>query len=882
MSSTRGIILSHQLQPCPHSHLDQPINASPHLLLPRSRLSLSLVDANPRSSPISRSRFFSAFIPLLEDHSVHKAPSDEASVLVARLDDDEGALYAIERVKPGTYGLCRLGAWVSEEQLEDLTRWGPGVRLPKAPSYEIGTGSDAWWNKATIPSGAAMPDAPPKRRKKDADQQPPIYDWRRSETSRHHEAAAAAAGISATSSVLTGIENTTVQQMAAAGPHASPQDIYLSLIQQYLETLYLSGASLAYFAKGALSRARTACAANQCANGLVACLRNLIMTVSAADKKYKEALPTALKAHTGLDAGSERDKKKAKRKVKTPKRSKDGFLPGESEVLEKWWTSGDDNTISLNADFEQVIKSRLPHLRSRETLLQVVLILEALALEKQIFDDAKQQPTEAETTRTTAESQTIDVPAPDESQSRAKSKKPKDLQSLAETLVDRLTIWQSIETNDDKAKGNISEDGSNTMADITDKVKDFCIDTVVPFYGSRLPELVDKLSEKMGVALASPMRPKPKSKDPFARLAPGTAIARDRLASNRRKPISRVSSDASGKQPRPPPTLIRSATESSLQEIKRERSTTPRSPFLDSRPPSRPLSRSGSVADGTLSKDRKCRSLSRASSISQPNRSLSQREVDFSAITKYNEAKARKKVNVENELKEAIATLKKPNREAAVKPVIEEAQARQTQSKARPSLLAQRRSQLEVEVNATPKRVQKTRDTVIATPYRHPHVVEPENIPSSNPVIPASTLRPAPSVSTLIPRSSPMAARRPNRPFSRAPAPTAYPGLPAAFRSPAVFSTPRKPADAQTAQAVLSSSPPEADIPATPAAPNIIAVPASTRGPLYPSKAKENRIMPPPLLQKSQSTAKLVASQPAAETSIYDALGWGDDVDELM
>lgn len=62
--------------------------------------------------------------------------------------------------------------------------------------------------------------------------------------------------------------------------------------------------------------------------------------------------------------------------------------------------------------------------------------------------------------------------------------------------------------------------------------------------------------------------------------------------------------------------------------------------------------------------------------MNQPSKSFGQREVDLSAITKYHEAKARQKDNVERELKDAIATLKKPNRGLAVKDLAGEAEAR--------------------------------------------------------------------------------------------------------------------------------------------------------------------------------------------------------------
>lgn len=199
-------------------------------------------------------------------------------------------------------------------------------------------------------------------------------------------------------------------------------------------------------------------------------------------------------------------------------------------------------------------------------------------------------------------------------------------------------------------------------------------------YGTRIPDVTSALSEKMGMPLASSMRSKTSATNLATKLAPGTAISRTPAsASARRKPLSRVSSETSKKAFIMPPSLLRSSTESNLHELKGERSSTPRLPLFDlekPRVPSRAPSRNGEVVENVQSKDRNRRSLSRANSVNQLSKSFSQREVDLSAITKFHEAKARKKDNLEKKLRDAIATLKKPNRGLAVKDLAEEAEAR--------------------------------------------------------------------------------------------------------------------------------------------------------------------------------------------------------------
>ena len=60
----------------------------------------------------------------------------------------------------------------------------------------------------------------------------------------------------------------------------------------------------------------------------------------------------------------------------------------------------------------------------------------------------------------------------------------------------------------------------------------------------------------------------------------------------------------------------------------------------------------------------------------QKSKRFSQREVDLSAVSQATEAKLKRKASVEQELKGAIATLKRPNPRLAVKELMESAERR--------------------------------------------------------------------------------------------------------------------------------------------------------------------------------------------------------------
>ena len=72
--------------------------------------------------------------------------------------------YAVEQVRPGTYALCQLCAWVKLKDLEKLILGSKSQSQSHVLNLEKDIlPGDKWWHKAAIQSEGAMPSA--KRRK---------------------------------------------------------------------------------------------------------------------------------------------------------------------------------------------------------------------------------------------------------------------------------------------------------------------------------------------------------------------------------------------------------------------------------------------------------------------------------------------------------------------------------------------------------------------------------------------------------------------------------------------------------------------------------------------------------------------------------------------
>lgn len=217
---------------------------------------------------------------------------------------------------------------------------------------------------------------------------------------------------------------------------------------------------------------------------LVDFLKGLILTTVQIDKKYRETVPAlVLQMKAVVDSSDETPKRK--RKPRKMKLGKDGLYPLEAESIRTWWHA---NKPELQEDAVTIskpqINTHVSLLRSRETQLQMILILEILALEK--FKASEEAPDSNLPTlpgfADAADGAMAPPPPP------AKKRNKHNLPMLVDIHADRLTIWQSTATDELL----LLEDSQSSLAHATtmstdsktssEPLKDFCVDIILPLF----------------------------------------------------------------------------------------------------------------------------------------------------------------------------------------------------------------------------------------------------------------------------------------------------------------------------------------------------------------------------------------------------------------
>lgn len=174
-------------------------------------------------------------------------------------------------------------------------------------------------------------------------------------------------------------------------------------------------------------------------------------------------------------------------------------------------------------------------------------------------------------------------------------------------------------------------------------------------FSARLPEQCAVINKKLGgpVNVPPPKRKLMKSASVSGNLSrPGAATKRP-VPAKPKKSLTRILSDerererrSASAQPNRKISLLRSATMPAMPGFKREGSEI----SLSSIP----------------SADSQTQSTVNKSGFTNSKR-FGHREVDFASLTRDEDAKAKKQASINDELKNAIAALKKPNRELAGK-----------------------------------------------------------------------------------------------------------------------------------------------------------------------------------------------------------------------
>lgn len=396
-------------------------------------------------------------------------------------------------------------------------------------------------------------------------------------------------------------------------------DVAIILAQQYLETLYLSKTSLAYFTKGTLARTRTAVGDVNTSIyrtiGFLGFIKDMVLSVSTFDRKHRKVIPEII---AKLSTVAKVDGKclpsptrpQTSRKLKKAKPSKNGLYSIENDALKHWLNRQECDSVGRIS--QDQIKAALTKLRFREILLQIILVMEVLAIEQQLYvvwkdEESSDQPIDLGIRR---------VSKPE----TCTSQRPLQMENALETFADRVCIWQSIEAEHDGVKKTKSkaedeseaEDGNSEDSVSRDQVRDFYHDVLIPFYASRVPVQVKELGRKFGITKSS-FKKIPSSLR-WGKIAPGTDLQEQHSL---RKNV----------QDRYSPNISKGG----LHQL----------PLLHHRVTNSPPGLNACESKSISSKkpiERGKRILSRASSNSTSTK-LRQREVDMTSIARFNESR---------------------------------------------------------------------------------------------------------------------------------------------------------------------------------------------------------------------------------------------------
>ncbi|KAL9115498.1 MAG: hypothetical protein Q9227_000819 [Pyrenula ochraceoflavens] len=681
---------------------------------------------------------------------------DEA-VLIAKINARDG-IYVFEKVAQEVYTTFKLCEWISVDHVQALLA-GRIEELPihplftSIPSVEApAPGNNARFQRPRNKKGALARQAllgnkasventaptivQPGQKVQDTEES--IQTTSRSNKSPLQNALA-------NPSRGWGDPKSLVAGETESGTDLASPPLYSEKIRvQYLEALYKSKTSVAFFAKGPLARARASCeftdsSTENIAESLCSHYRSAILPARKLDVKYSKTIPDLIHASALAKDHEKESKEERVRKIRrtASKIGKNGLYAIERDFIVEWWSALDSEYgVNVNTDhMEFKMKRSLKELQCREVQLQILLVLETILLE-QSLEKASIKEEEDEP----ALDQIYVKPSP--------NRKKADLQNTLDLLADKLCIWQALGVNIDfgaRSPGPLVRDNKAN----SDELRDFCMEVIKPFYGAKLPEQCKSIGWKFGVStsMTSKARP-PLMKSASATLPrPGSAINPRRLPP-KQKSLQRVLSDERDAHRAPSPAHRRSPSIPSLPpSLKRE----------SVEPTSRPSSRAG-IQKGIR---------------------FDHREVDLDSVAKHQQAKLKKissLVEQKKELDAAISALRKPNRSLQAKEFAEEVEKRTAVAKDPKKRLLQGEMGRGVQVMATPKKRKATQSQPVPT-SNLAAMVEEDDEPEDElsyieTAIPSSTTKPRSTVRDAIS----------NIPFSSQPPPP--PVLTRSFTAP--------------------------------------------------------------------------------------------------
>ncbi|KAG5923717.1 hypothetical protein E4U42_004850 [Claviceps africana] len=719
------------VRPHPPDIQARPRSLSPLMLLPRQHLSLASLDSSSPPNGFPRTRFVESHVKILD---LESRLGSHPAVVIAR-SDSQGFVFALERQDNGLYVMCKLGPWVD---LDGLARSATALcrsrlaslatrKKPQEPDLEAALTTPHMYGEQKRKRAAieAIQSLVRKKSKAQPTLEGDVSNLQGSDgsvldsqTSLQLPTPGAEAEAEADAAEAVSNAHCRQEEVPASSQQQQQQQqqtaemIFNNIRTHYSEALYKSMGSLAYFAKGPLSRARSAfhldLESNLDMQDLIDFLKSLILTTVQIDKKYRETIPDVIGKMKAFPDSSD-DGGKKRRKPRKIRLGKNALYPLEDESICKWWNAnkpeptGDSMAISPSQ-----LKSHVAMLRTRETQLQMILILEILALEP--LGNACEAAGSHLPTLPGAESE----PLLETSMTPPARKRNKhNLPVLLDVHADRLTIWQSTASDEhlllgDSQPAQPSADGQSQQRASSEPLKDFCVDVIVPFFSARLPELCDGINRKLGgPVIITPMQSKSARRSSGKReQRPGAAATKrpvppttDKRTLQRALSTEQMHRRSVSRGPSNAIALLRCATSTSLSSgLKREGSE----PLpLKELPKGRENSPSG-LGLG-LGLDR-----SRHSSLSllRSNSNSASTSASTSTSTRGNsqDIKANKKALLEAELKDAISALRKPNRGVVGMAMAEAEECRALASQSAKKAKRTTRSTLasSIQVKATP------------------------------------------------------------------------------------------------------------------------------------------------------------------------------------
>ena len=202
------------------------------------------------------------------------------------------------------------------------------------------------------------------------------------------------------------------------------------------------------------------------------------------DIKYRETLPGLIKGlpfeHLSEDDGESIVTALSKkiRKSRKTKIGKNGLYPREELDIARWWLSRDISATACDTveTREEATRVALLEQRAKETQMQIILVLEILALEVSIPAISMKE--------IVSETAIHEDMGPD--RKTRKARKQQDLNILLDLLIDRLCIWHSMSVDEgnhvDKERKPTSSAGAQIGVVATDRdhLRQFCVDVVLP------------------------------------------------------------------------------------------------------------------------------------------------------------------------------------------------------------------------------------------------------------------------------------------------------------------------------------------------------------------------------------------------------------------